>query len=331
MSDAITTEPAEAPPPSDPPTVDNPTTVPWTGVEIVLLVILVLILWPSVLSELLRWTGFFGWYYPAETPGVKERQSLWLRALEFPFQAATIPLFLALLHGVSPAALGLSRHRLGRNVLTGVFSAAILAPLVLGFHWAIVWFTTHGLGIKEEKHPLIEMTKWNLTPIEWGLWVFAAVVAAPVIEELLFRGLIQPWARKANWGGAACFGFAAVLAVALRNKEIAAAAQLARESGWDAAPVVLNALAPLLFVLALVPLLLLAMNLSRDNAISAVLGTSLLFAMVHASVWPSPVALLILALGLGWMRDRTGSLVGPIVLHSLFNGVSCAMVLFGLA
>ena len=70
---------------------------------------------------------------------------------------------------------------------------------------------------------------------------------------------------------------------------------------------------------------------SRDNTVPAILGTSVLFAMIHAAVWPSPVALFVLALGLGWLKERTRSLVGPMVLHSLFNAVNCALLIVGLS
>ena len=55
-------------------------------------------------------------------------------------------------------------------------------------------------------------------------------------------------------------------------------------------------------------------------------ASSALFAAVHSFAWPSPVALFVLALGLGWLAHRTRSLVGPIVLHGLFNAVSCVLL-----
>jgi membrane protease YdiL (CAAX protease family) len=86
---------------------------------------------------------------------------------------------------------------------------------------------------------------------------------------------------------------------------------------------------PALFVLALAPIYLLVCWRSRTPLGPALFGTSLLFAYVHASVWPTPVPLFVLALGLGALAQRTRSLVGPIVLHSLFNGVSCVQLIMG--
>jgi membrane protease YdiL (CAAX protease family) len=42
------------------------------------------------------------------------------------------------------------------------------------------------------------------------------------------------------------------------------------------------------------------------------------------------VPLFVLGLALGTLAARTGSLVGPMVLHGLFNGVTCVVLLFEL-
>ena len=58
----------------------------------------------------------------------------------------------------------------------------------------------------------------------------------------------------------------------------------------------------------------------------AIVLTSLLFASIHpyASHWPS---LFVLALGLGYSYERNGSLLRPIFMHALFNGINVAGVL----
>jgi membrane protease YdiL (CAAX protease family) len=60
---------------------------------------------------------------------------------------------------------------------------------------------------------------------------------------------------------------------------------------------------------------------ARLAASQAVYSTAALFASIHP--WPTPVALFVLGLGLGWLAYRTQSLVGPMVLHALFNAVAC--------
>ena len=50
--------------------------------------------------------------------------------------------------------------------------------------------------------------------------------------------------------------------------------------------------------------------------------TSLLFASVHAAQWPAPIALFALALVIGTVYHRTGSLIAAIFMHATFNGLS---------
>ena len=45
------------------------------------------------------------------------------------------------------------------------------------------------------------------------------------------------------------------------------------------------------------------------------------------SVWPSPVPLLLLALGLGYLAYRAQSLAAPMLIHALFNGFNCVLIL----
>jgi len=60
-----------------------------------------------------------------------------------------------------------------------------------------------------------------------------------------------------------------------------------------------------------------------------VCGSAYLFATFHSPVWPSPIPLFILALGVGWLAYRTRSLVGPILVHGLFNGIACLVQALG--
>src|SRR5262249_52747533 len=62
----------------------------------------------------------------------------------------------------------------------------------------------------------------------------------------------------------------------------------------------------------------------------AILTSALFFAIAHANVWPSPLALFVFAIGLGWVACRTQSIVPCIVTHGLFNAVACVELGMGL-
>ena len=53
---------------------------------------------------------------------------------------------------------------------------------------------------------------------------------------------------------------------------------------------------------------------------------SALFAAMHGPVWPSPVPLFFLSLGLGVLYQRTGGLVAPVALHATFNGLATLLL-----
>src|SRR5579872_2449518 len=108
--------------------------VPWTGSEILCGMFLTVLFWPSMAQATLEGIGFFRWYYgpeavataqakdsdPDERRQVQSRMGLWRIALASPFQVLTIPILFAALSGTRPDQLGLTRRRLGRNVLVGL-------------------------------------------------------------------------------------------------------------------------------------------------------------------------------------------------------------------
>ncbi|HZY86693.1 MAG TPA: CPBP family intramembrane glutamic endopeptidase, partial [Gemmataceae bacterium] len=196
----------------------------------------------------------------------------------------------------------------------------VLVPAVFGVYYLVTLLYRSYGGAPTEEHPLTQVAQMGLSPVEWGLLVVSAVVAAPVVEELVFRGMLQPWFAKRPEGGAAALALAFLMALAMRRTEIEAALP---RGPWAVAGECL----PALFVLALVPVFLLVWWRSRTNAGPAVFGTAVLFAAFHSGVWPSPVPLLVLALGLGVLAYRAQSLAAPMLIHALFNGFNCVLIL----
>ena len=182
-------------------------------------------------------------------------------------------------------------------------------------NYAVIALYGSAAASNVEEHPFVQMAQQGLTPLEWFLLIFTATVAAPVMEELLFRGALQSWLEERTWAPHVAMGLAFLTAVAMKGNDVATL-------GRRAAARFCCTLRRSCSSLALIVVYLVVWRLSRGPAAPAIFAASALFAAVHSFAWPSPVALFVLALGLGWLAYRTRSLAGPIVLHSLFNAVS---------
>jgi membrane protease YdiL (CAAX protease family) len=148
------------------------------------------------------------------------------------------------------------------------------------------------------------------SPIACTVMIVQAVFVAPFTEEFIFRGVMLPWLSRSWWGGWVAMVGAVVFTM------------LYAPGQWQ----------PLAFAL-LICLLGFAYTFPQAGeqwVRRSIIGTALLFAMVHVNVWPSPMPLFVLGLALGWAAHRTRGLIAPIVLHSLFNAVSAIVLLFGL-
>jgi membrane protease YdiL (CAAX protease family) len=156
--------------------------------------------------------------------------------------------------------------------------------------------------------------------MEWVLLVLSATVVAPIWEELLYRGILQPWFASRRHGGAIALACAFLFALLACYERIG--------SSMSQGPAaLLEASLPALAVLLLVLVYLVIERLSKSPVPPGLFGTAALFAWMHARAWPTPVALLFLGLVLGYLAYRTRSLVAPIALHAAFNGTACVLLL----
>jgi membrane protease YdiL (CAAX protease family) len=144
--------------------------------------------------------------------------------------------------------------------------------------------------------------------------VIGACVAAPVFEEMLFRGHLQTLlvrllmpAQRAGSGGLGVLG---------SGPEAAAAVEVLDESSQTPDPRPQAADPQTLTVTTSPP---------RARRWLAVLITSLLFAIVHP-IWMAP-AIFVLAICLGYAYERTGNLWVPILIHAAFNTSSTLVFL----
>ena len=99
------------------------------------------------------------------------------------------------LSGTYPPDLGVSLSRWPANLLLGYVAFVLATRPLLTLNGVL------SLLSYVREHQYEELGQAGMRLDEWCLMFFAATVAAPITEELLFRGLIQGWLRRASLAG----------------------------------------------------------------------------------------------------------------------------------
>jgi membrane protease YdiL (CAAX protease family) len=179
-----------------------------------------------------------------------------LKAIEFALGLyASIILFVVgflVFRNISPIeAFGLRWTSWRQGLVTVVLALALLLPPI----YAAQWVGYSLSGPQTEPQPIVSFLIDHQSLRDRLSVILIAVVAAPLAEELIFRGCL--------------YGFL-------------------RQTG---------------------------------GRIVAIAVTSVLFALIHGHI-PSLPGLVILAVGLSLLYEKTGSLWAPTLLHAAFNGLS---------
>jgi membrane protease YdiL (CAAX protease family) len=211
--------------------------------------------------------------------------------------------------GTDPFATFRSR-RWAHDLASGIAGFLILTPITFAIY-GLACAILIAFGGEPEPHPLTESDL--STSLGVAILLTTACVAAPIIEESIFRGLILPWARGRRWRPWLIFAGAAALLVSRR--------------GFDH-------LGAMLFLFDLTTLMAFA-AFGRElwkkwpsRTAASIFATAALFAVMHPP-WPTPIPLTALGVGLGILTVRCGSVRPAIVAHALFNAVSAMVLLSG--
>jgi len=215
-----------------------------------------------------------------------------------------LPLLVRRTSGARLRELGLSFQGWERQAAVGAVGTLIAAPAVYSIQFAslLVW--------KANAHPLEKMLRKEFDGLGVAdLAVVSAVILAPIVEELMFRGLLQRWCidfltRRAKARESIHQSVDAIV-TETADREVSRDQESRPESETSA--------------------LSGANGVRSPRSASVIIGitiTSLFFAAVHAPQWPAPIPLLVLALVIGSVYHRTGSLIAAICMHATFNGFS---------
>jgi membrane protease YdiL (CAAX protease family) len=308
--------------------------VPWTGLEIAAVFFFTRFSWPMLVGFGLIHLGFFSWLYGWEEAVVgkamddnaKAEINLWLMVWIFPLNLATVILMLRFASGTQAENMGLSVQRPRENLALASFIWLAVTPIVIGVGFLVSLGHYELTGTKPEPHLLQRLAEQSPTPMNAVLIGISALVIAPIWEELMFRGVLQPWLTQREWGGHLGMGLAALIGI------IDAISAL-KELSVPTIRMIVVTVSPFVFVLLMIPGYLYADRLLKKwipgrEVVQGIFATALLFGMVHSSNWPTPIPLFVLGLALGYLSYRTQTLLAPILLHSLFNLVACLTLVF---
>jgi membrane protease YdiL (CAAX protease family) len=180
------------------------------------------------------------------------------------------------------------RQQLTRDLVLGLSAGVMVIPFVLLFQSLIIRFIPY-------QHSTLEMLADK--PSFWVIaatW-FSAVVAAPICEEVFFRGILQGWLQRIRAGVYDCI----------------------LVGGWDSVyherngGSLLNVDGDQTGSMA---------TSRQSNSVWPMVVSSFLFGMAHYGQGPAPITLFFFGLVLGYLFRKTGSVIPCIVLHIMLNG-----------
>lgn len=259
--------------------------------------------------------------------------------------------------GASWSDLGFAPRQFARDIRIGVAGFVMLAPPMYLLQWALteLWF--------KSEHPVQTLVMREPSAVFILTSLMTAVVVAPLTEELFFRVLFQGWLENValmvdaffrqgktvgdDRRGAPVAHFDSVFLGGPREGALENELEDAMATGAAPAEDPTSAAAPPTRIeephdLETNPVKQQAI-LKNDGARSVrgliwqsivqyapIAISAEVFASMHQGYGPDPIPLLFLALGLGYIYQRTHRATPGIVVHFLVNSVSMVVLLIAL-
>ena len=196
------------------------------------------------------------------------------------------------------SSLGFPFKSFKLDLKIGLLAFVMVIPAILFLQWLLVQLLAY-------EHPTMEMLAKNANGLTLVAAWTSAVIAAPIFEEVFFRGVLQAWLQRLGAG----------------------APDTVLVGGWDSDSKL--ATEESLLDGKTVGAELGSRKLTADPSHSRIgdsywpiLVTSVLFALAHVGQGPAPIPLFLFGLVLGYIFRQTSSVIPCIVLHMMLNAFS---------
>lgn len=223
----------------------------------------------------------------------------------------TVALGLPLIYLRSGAKLpdfGWSHGHFRGDVRLGLIAFAMLSPPVYALQAMLVTYWQPSV------HPLVEGFRQTRDIPLFILAALAAVIVAPLVEELLFRVLLQGFLEKAFSGRCSAVELVLGSAPPLGNEPLPCT-EYSVPSASPESPVTS-------FGSAIEGQANQKQPLPGPAAWLSVAISSLVFALLHWQHGPDWIPLILLAAGLGYLYQRTHRLLPSLTVHAALNAAS---------
>jgi membrane protease YdiL (CAAX protease family) len=215
------------------------------------------------------------------------------------------------LSGAKTYQFGLHLNRWKENFTLGTVVWMVLTPfcnVLMLIVFLQFWETLWG---RPAEHPMGTLLKQDPQLTTWLLVGVAVCILAPLREELLMRGVVQPYLVRNP---------VVSDVVVIATLVYAFVLLLTPGTGPDRG----MGMGPLFYVAVVAPGYYLFEKwtepwIKEPGAARGIFTTSLLFSIMHAGAWPLPIPMFLFSLAVGFLAYRTRSLVGPLTVHVLFN------------
>jgi membrane protease YdiL (CAAX protease family) len=239
--------------------------------------------------------------------------------------------------------LGLSFDKWWLQAAVGVIAFLAIEPVLLATQFAMtrIW--------ESNPHPLFQMVREEFSPGVPQLAILLAVFIAPMWEEFLFRGVIQSWMISR-------FQPRPPKPTPVLDQSLAATTSELQPPAFDTTPAPPESGRDFGSSVESIPQPVPAASDedfpnpwaaprvepprkpdattpikprggSRRGAHAGIITTSLIFGALHFDQWPAPIAVFLLAVAIGYVYERTGSLIAAFCMHATFNGLSTLFLL----